>query len=153
VLSRLEGGSGNRVLKLVTPFGGGKSHTLASLLHSAEHRKALDVIPEGAGLPKPGAVRICSTASSSIRRRGKKIRKPGFRPGRLGGGLPAGSEASFSVRSLNRFIFREEIQDQRDPDSRSRDTRFSEAHLGIDRDPAGPVAQSWTLLFGHERFP
>src|SRR6516164_9914631 len=35
VLSRLDGGPGNRVLKLVTPFGGGKSHTLASLLHSA----------------------------------------------------------------------------------------------------------------------
>ena len=57
VLSRLEGGPGNRVLKLMTPFGGGKSHTLASLLHAAENRKALDVIPEGAGLPKPGTVR------------------------------------------------------------------------------------------------
>jgi hypothetical protein len=57
VLSRLEGGVGNRVLKLMTPFGGGKSHTLASLLHAAESRKALDVIPEGTGLPKPGTVR------------------------------------------------------------------------------------------------
>ena len=57
VLSRLEGGAGNRVLKLMTPFGGGKSHTLASLFHAARNRKALDVIPEGAGLPKPGAVR------------------------------------------------------------------------------------------------
>jgi predicted AAA+ superfamily ATPase len=33
VLSRLSGGAGNRVLKLITPFGGGKSHTLASLFH------------------------------------------------------------------------------------------------------------------------
>jgi hypothetical protein len=57
VLSRLDGGPGNRVLKLVTPFGGGKSHTLASLLHSAQSRKALDVVPEGAGLPRPAAVR------------------------------------------------------------------------------------------------
>jgi hypothetical protein len=57
VLSRLDGGPGNRVLKLVTPFGGGKSHTLASLLHAAESRNALEVIPEGAGLPKPGTVR------------------------------------------------------------------------------------------------
>jgi predicted AAA+ superfamily ATPase len=57
VLSRLEGGAGNRVLKLMTPFGGGKSHTLASLLHAARKRKALDVIPEGTGLPKPGDVR------------------------------------------------------------------------------------------------
>src|SRR5215470_9601924 len=31
VLGRLAGGQGNRVLKLVTPFGGGKSHTLAAL--------------------------------------------------------------------------------------------------------------------------
>ena len=47
VLSRLSGGAGNRVLKLVTPFGGGKSHTLAALLHAAQNRKALDVIAEG----------------------------------------------------------------------------------------------------------
>ena len=57
VLSRLEGGAGSRVLKLMTPFGGGKSHTLASLFHAAKSRKALDVIPEGFGLPSPGAVR------------------------------------------------------------------------------------------------
>ena len=30
VLGRLSGGHGNRVLKLLTPFGGGKSHTLAA---------------------------------------------------------------------------------------------------------------------------
>jgi len=57
VLSRLECGAGNRVLKLITPFGGGKSHTLASLYHGARQRKALDVIPEGKGLPNPGSVR------------------------------------------------------------------------------------------------
>jgi Protein of unknown function (DUF499) len=57
VLSRLEGGAGNRVLKLITPFGGGKSHTLASLYHGARQRTALDVIPEGKGLPNPGSVR------------------------------------------------------------------------------------------------
>jgi hypothetical protein len=58
VLSRLEGGTGNRVLKLMTPFGGGKSHTLASLYHAAKHRPALDVIPEGKGLPRPKDVRV-----------------------------------------------------------------------------------------------
>jgi hypothetical protein len=58
VLSRLEGGAGNRVLKLMTPFGGGKSHTLASLFHAARTRSALDAIPEGVGLPKPGNVRV-----------------------------------------------------------------------------------------------
>src|SRR5712691_4347892 len=57
VLSRLEGGAGNRVVKLMTPFGGGKSHTLASLFHAARNRKSLDAIPEGMGLPKPGTVR------------------------------------------------------------------------------------------------
>src|SRR3989338_5378370 len=57
VLSRLSGGGGNRVLKLVTAFGGGKSHTLAALLHAARNRKALDVIPEAEGLAKPANVR------------------------------------------------------------------------------------------------
>jgi hypothetical protein len=57
VLSRLQGGAGSRVLKLMTPFGGGKSHTLAALYHSAGSRDALDVIPEGKGLPHPGKVR------------------------------------------------------------------------------------------------
>jgi hypothetical protein len=57
VLSRLDGGAGNRVLKLVTPFGGGKSHTLASLYHAAKTREVLDTIPEGKGLPRPETVR------------------------------------------------------------------------------------------------
>ena len=57
VLSRLSGGTGNRVLKLLTPFGGGKSHTLASLFHAARNRKALDVLPEAQGLPRPANVR------------------------------------------------------------------------------------------------
>ena len=58
VLSRLSGGSGNRVIKLITPFGGGKSHTLAALLHASRNRKALDVVPEGKSLPKPDAAHI-----------------------------------------------------------------------------------------------
>jgi predicted AAA+ superfamily ATPase len=45
VLSRLQGGAGSRVLKMMTPFGGGKSHTQAALYHSAKSRDALDVIP------------------------------------------------------------------------------------------------------------
>ena len=56
VLSHLSGGAGNRVMKLITPFGGGKSHTLASLYHAARSRNALDVIPEGRALPNPGKV-------------------------------------------------------------------------------------------------
>lgn len=57
VLSRLAGGNGNRVLKLITPFGGGKSHTLATLLHAARNRAALDVLPEGREFPRPENVR------------------------------------------------------------------------------------------------
>ena len=52
VLGRLTGADGNRVLRLQTPFGGGKSHTLAALLHAARSRAALDSLPEAAGLPQ-----------------------------------------------------------------------------------------------------
>lgn len=58
VLSRLEGGAGGRVLKLITPFGGGKSHTLASLWHAATNRDALDAAPEGKDLPRPPKARV-----------------------------------------------------------------------------------------------
>jgi len=57
VLSRLDGGTGNRILKLLTPFGGGKSHTLASLFHAAHNRKALDVLPEAQRFARPANVR------------------------------------------------------------------------------------------------
>ena len=57
VLGALAGQAGfHRVLKLRSPFGGGKSHTLATLLHAARKREALDAIPEGKGLPDPGRV-------------------------------------------------------------------------------------------------
>ena len=58
VLGRLAGAEGNRVLRLQTPFGGGKSHTLAALLHAARSRTALDALPEAAGLPRPEGVRV-----------------------------------------------------------------------------------------------
>ena len=58
VLAGLTGGTGDRVLQLRSPFGGGKSHTLAALYHAARDRGALDLLPEGAALPRPGAVRI-----------------------------------------------------------------------------------------------
>src|SRR5271157_5266065 len=56
VLSRLSDGAGNRVLNLLTPFGGGKSHTLASLFYAARSREALDVLPEARSLPSPANV-------------------------------------------------------------------------------------------------
>ena len=58
VLGRLAGADGNPILRLQTPFGGGKSHTLAALLHAARSRAALDVLPEAVGLPRPEGVRI-----------------------------------------------------------------------------------------------
>ncbi len=59
VLSSLTGKKGyNRVLKLRTPFGGGKSHTLASLLHAAKSRRALGVLPEAKGFADPGDVAV-----------------------------------------------------------------------------------------------
>ena len=60
VLGRLSGSQGNRVLKLVTPFGGGKSHTLAALLHGARSRAALDALPEATELPRPDGVRVAA---------------------------------------------------------------------------------------------
>ena len=59
VLASLSGKSGyNRVLKLRVPFGGGKSHTLASLFHAARKREALDGIPEGKEFARPGNVAV-----------------------------------------------------------------------------------------------
>jgi len=58
VLKRLSGRGGAPVLKLMTPFGGGKSHTMAALFHAAVNRKALDVLPEAKGLASPTDVRI-----------------------------------------------------------------------------------------------
>src|SRR5262245_52861736 len=59
VLGALAGQPGfHRVLKLRSPFGGGKSHTLATLLHAARRREALNAIPEGRGLPDPGRVAV-----------------------------------------------------------------------------------------------
>jgi len=59
VLASLAGKSGyNRVLKLRTPFGGGKSHTLAALLHAARHPRALDLVPEAKGFARPKNVAV-----------------------------------------------------------------------------------------------
>jgi len=48
----------NRVLKLRSPFGGGKSHTLASLLHAARSRSSLNQAPGCKDLPDPGEVAV-----------------------------------------------------------------------------------------------
>lgn len=79
VLGRLSGSQGNRVLKLITPFGGGKSHTLAALLHAARSRPALDVLPEAAGLPRPDSARVAVVDGQFFDARvGKRVPRDDF---------------------------------------------------------------------------
>ena len=78
VLGGLSGTQGSRVLKLVTPFGGGKSHTLAALLHGALSRTALDALPKAKGLPRPEDVRVAVVDGQFFDVAvGKKAPKPG----------------------------------------------------------------------------
>jgi len=58
VLGRLTGQGGDRVLQLRSPFGGGKSHSLAALYHAARSRAALAQLGECTDLPDPGVVRV-----------------------------------------------------------------------------------------------
>lgn len=58
VLGGLAGGKGDRVLQLRSPFGGGKSHTLAALYHATRDRSALTTAFPEVELPDPGAVRV-----------------------------------------------------------------------------------------------
>jgi len=59
VLASLSGETSyNRVLKVRTPFGGGKSHTLAALLHAARSRRALKAVPEARDFADPGEVAV-----------------------------------------------------------------------------------------------
>ena len=79
VLGRLTGSQGNRVLKLLTPFGGGKSHTLAALLHGTQSRAALDALPEAVGLPRPERVRVAVVDGQFFdATTGKRVPKEGF---------------------------------------------------------------------------
>ncbi|MDZ7413265.1 MAG: DUF499 domain-containing protein, partial [candidate division KSB1 bacterium] len=58
VLQVLGGGSGDRVLQLRTPFGGGKTHTLIALYHLVTARDVLTSLPDLQDLPDPGPVRV-----------------------------------------------------------------------------------------------
>jgi hypothetical protein len=58
VLSVLAGSSGDRVLQLRTPFGGGKTHTLLSLYHITKSRDRLRNLPDLQDLVDPGRVNI-----------------------------------------------------------------------------------------------
>lgn len=56
--------SGDRIIQLLTPFGGGKSHTLAALLHLTRDRDKLADMPEFSNLPNPGPVRTAVFAAT-----------------------------------------------------------------------------------------
>jgi hypothetical protein len=103
VLSRLTGGAGNRVLKLVTPFGGGKSHTLAALYHAGKHRTALNVVPEASGLPDSGKIRTAVFDGQFFdATNGKQIPGEGFRARTLWGWIAwslGGAKAYESLRA------------------------------------------------------
>mgnify|MGYP000005727585 CR=1 FL=1 len=59
VYDRLSGKEGNRVLQLRSPFGGGKSHTLATLYYAVKNRKEMEkAIPETRDLPDVKGTRI-----------------------------------------------------------------------------------------------
>ncbi len=45
VLGRLAGDTGNSVIQLQTPFGGGKTHSLLALYHAVKNREAASYIP------------------------------------------------------------------------------------------------------------
>jgi len=74
VLASLAGRKGhNRVLKLRSPFGGGKSHTLAALLHAARDHKALGGLAEAAGLTDPGPVAVAVFDGEKFGTTGKPV--------------------------------------------------------------------------------
>jgi hypothetical protein len=66
VLRVLQGGSGDRVLQLRTPFGGGKTHTLVALLHLARDRAAAASAPDFANLPDPGPVQVAVLSGEEL---------------------------------------------------------------------------------------
>jgi hypothetical protein len=59
VCERLSGKDGDRVLQLRSPFGGGKSHTLASLFYAVKNRKDVEkALPQIKSFPKVSDVRV-----------------------------------------------------------------------------------------------
>ena len=66
VFAVLAGKSGDRVLQLRTPFGGGKTHSLLALYHLARSRKLLSDMPELSTIPDPGTVRFAVISGVDI---------------------------------------------------------------------------------------
>ena len=79
VLARLAGKSGDRVLQLRSPFGGGKSHLLLALYHAVRDRQALMTNwPDASALADPGVVRVAWFDGEKFDVTGKEI-APGIR--------------------------------------------------------------------------
>ncbi len=79
VLDRLTGGSGDRVLQLRSPFGGGKSHLLAALYHATKNRATMDAIwPEAKQWPHVEGVRVAVFDGDKFDVQGREV-SPGIR--------------------------------------------------------------------------
>lgn len=66
VLGVLAGDPGDRVLQLRTPFGGGKTHTLVSLLHLCCRRADAAGVSDVADLPDPGRVDVAVLSGEEL---------------------------------------------------------------------------------------
>lgn len=58
VISRLNGGKGDPVIQLQTPFGGGKTHALLCLYHFFKNRKEIESLPELSEFPELKKVKV-----------------------------------------------------------------------------------------------
>lgn len=58
VLSRLSGESGDPVIQLQTPFGGGKTHALLALYHAVKSMEKLEHLDVFSDLPKPRNAKV-----------------------------------------------------------------------------------------------
>ena len=58
VLSRLNGGKGDSMIQLQTPFGGGKTHALLTLYHTIKHWKKTKHLESLSGLKEPAGAKV-----------------------------------------------------------------------------------------------
>lgn len=65
VLSRLSGKTGDPVIQLQTPFGGGKTHALLAIYHLLKNRKKIEHVYSDLKLLKPNKVRIAAFVGTS----------------------------------------------------------------------------------------
>lgn len=76
VLTVIGGGSGDRVLQLRTPFGGGKTHTLIALYHVTQNRARIE--GQLTDLPDPGACTVAAVQCEKFSVRQGRDTEEGF---------------------------------------------------------------------------